>query len=236
MPRTMMSTGAAVLCVAAALAACSKASDQTASTPGSSAEAAGSAAPAASEQPKLTPGVVSAASATSLTITSQGAPETFELSPSTNIMVTHKGSLADIKAGTFLGTTNVPSADGTGTSTEVHIFPPGVKMGEGDRPMPAAPGAAASRMTNGTVSAASAAGGTRMTNGAAGNVSTGSSGVQMDVAYQGGTRHIVVTPSTPISVMSAGTTGMLKQGTKVLVGHAPGPDGKDAASFINIQP
>ena len=235
MPRTIIGTSAAMLCAAAALAACSKASDQAASTPGSSAEAVASATPAA-VQPTLTPGVVSAATATSLTITSQGAPATYVLAPDTNIMVTHKGSLADIKAGTFLGTTNTPAADGTGSSTEVHIFPPGVKMGEGDRPMPAQPGAAASRMTNGTVSAASAAAATRMTNGSAGKVSSDAQGVQMDVAYQGGTRHIVVTPATPISVMSAGTPAMLKPGTKVLVGHSPAGGGADTASFINIQP
>jgi len=231
MARELIFAGAAVLC-AAALAGCQKNATQEAAAPASSA------APAADQvQPKLTPGVVSAASATSLTITSQGAPATYTLTPGTTIMVTHKGSLADIKAGSFLGTTNVPSADGGGQSTEVHIFPPGVKMGEGDRPMgpPPAGGGGATRMTNGTVSAASPAGGTRMTNGAAGNVSSGTQGVQMNVAYQGGTRHIVVSPTTPISVMSSGTPDMLKPGTKVLVGHVAGAGGAETATFINVQ-
>jgi hypothetical protein len=231
----MIWVGSAALCAAAALAGCNKTGAES-SAPASS-EAPASAAPAAQVQPTLTPGVVSQASATSLTVTAQGAPATFKLTPATNIMVTHKGSLADIKAGVFLGTTNVPDASGTGSSTEVHIFPPGVKMGEGDRPMPSAPGAAASRMTNGTVTSAGAGGGSRMTNGAAGNVSGGAQGVQMDVAYQGGTRHVVVTPSTPISVMSSGAPDMLKPGTKVLVGHAPAAGGgPDEASFINITP
>ena len=235
MPKGMIWVGAA-MCAAAALAGCQKNSGQEASASASSAEpAASDAQTSAAVQPKLTPGVVSQASATSLTITIQGAPTTYQLTPGTNIMVTHKGSLADIKAGTFLGTTNVPDASGTGSSTEVHIFPPGVKMGEGDRPMPAAPGAGATRMTNGTVSAASPAT-SRMTNGSAGNVSTGAQGVQMDVAYQGGTRHIVVTPSTPISVMSSGTPEMLKAGTKVLVGHVPGAGGAETATFINVTP
>ena len=219
---------------AAALAGCQKNGTQEATASASSAAPA-SAAPA-QVQPALTPGVVKNANATSLTVMVQGAPATYQLTPATNIMVTHKGSLADIKAGTFLGTTNVPDASGTGSSTEVHIFPPGVKMGEGDRPMPSAPGAAASRMTNGTVTTAGAAGGSRMTNGAAGNVSSGAQGVQMDVAYQGGTRHIVVSPSTPISVMSSGAPDMLKSGTKVLVGHVPKAGGPDEATFINIQP
>jgi hypothetical protein len=222
----MFGCGAAVM-AALALAGCQKGSDQSASAPASSAETA-----SAQVQPTLTPGVVSAASATSLTITSQGAPMTFQLTPSSTIMVTHKGSVADIKAGDFLGTTNVSSPDGSGQSTEVHIFPPGVKMGEGDRPM--GPAGGGTRMTNGTVSTAGAAGGTRMTNGAAGNVSTGAQGVQMDVAYQGGTRHIVVPPSTPVMVMSNGTTDMLKPGTKVLVGHVKGSSGEEA-QFINVQ-
>ncbi len=58
----------------------------------------------------------------------------------------------------------------------------------------------------------------------------------MDVAYAGGTRHIVVPPGTPVMVMSSGTTDLLKPGTKVLVGHVPGPSGADNATFINIQP
>jgi hypothetical protein len=238
MAKRVIWTAAAVVCTAAALAACQKnGGGQQSSMPASS-EAPASAAPASAQvQPTLTPGVVSEASATSLTVTVQGAPSTFKLTPATTIMVTHKGSLSDIKAGVFLGTTNVPDASGTGSSTEVHIFPPGVKMGEGDRPMPSAPGAAASRMTNGTVTAAGSGGGSRMTNGAAGNVSGGGQGVQMDVAYQGGTRHVVVTPSTPISVMSSGTPDMLKAGTKVLVGHTPAAGGgPDEASFINITP
>ncbi len=233
MQRSMMWRLALCASGAAALAACQKGGGQDASAP-----AASGATAAAEVQPTLTPGVVSAATATTLTITNQGAPATYQLTPGVNIMVTHKGSLADIKAGSFLGTTNVPSADGSGQSTEVHIFPPGVKMGEGDRPMgpPPAGGGGATRMTNGTVSAASPAGGARMTNGAAGNVSTGDQGVQMDVAYQGGTRHVVVSPKTPISVMSSGTPDMLKPGTKVLVGHVPAAGGAETATFINVTP
>ena len=233
MARPMIWAAAAGLSMAAALAGCQK--NATQETSSASAE---SAAPAVAEvQPKLTPGVVNAVSGTTLTIMSQGAPASFQLTPGTVIMIAHKGGLADIKAGSFLGTTNAASPDGTGQSTEVHVFPPGVKMGEGDRPMgPAPAGGAASRMTNGTVSAAGPASGSRMTNGAAGNVSTGAQGVQMDVAYQGGTRHIVVPPNTPVMVMSSGTPAMLKPGSNVLVGHVAGAGGSETATFINLQP
>ena len=234
MSRGMIWTGAAALFAAGTLAACQKNASQEA--PASSAAPASEAA--AEVQPQFAGGVVNSLEGQTLTVMAQGAPTTYQLTPATTVMVTHKGSLADIKAGSFLGTTNVPSADGSGSSTEVHIFPPGVKMGEGDRPMgPAPAGGQATRMTNGTVSAASpAAGAQRMTNGAAGNVSSTAQGVQMDVAYQGGTRHIVVTPATPINVLAAGKPADLKPGTNVTVGYVPGPGGTKTASFVNIQP
>jgi hypothetical protein len=230
----MIWAGAAMLCAAAALAGCQK----NAAEEASASSAAPASEAAANVQPQFGGGVVNGLAGQTLTVMAQGAPVTYQLTPSTAIMVTHKGTLADIKPGSFLGTTNTPSADGSGLSTEVHIFPPGVKIGEGDRPMGPAPASGqATRMTNGTVSAASpAAGGQRMTNGAAGNVATTSQGVQMDVAYQDGTRHIVVTPTTPITVMSSAKPEDLKPGTNVLVGYVPGPGGTKTASFINIQP
>ena len=223
------------LCVlAAGLAGCEKSAPQLAS-------ASPSAAPAAEVQPQLTPGTVSGVSGTTLTILNQGAPTAFQLTPATVIMIAHQGALTDIKAGDFLGTTNVPSADGTGQSTEVHIFPAGVKMGEGDRPMGTTPTGAASRMTNGTVSAAAPAeGASRMTNGSVGNVAPNKSGaakgVQMDVAYAGGHRQIVVPPGTSVMVMSSGTPALLTPGAKILVGAVPGPNGTQTATFINLQP
>ena len=235
MAKRMMWAGAAILCAATALAACQKNAAQDV--------AASSAAPAsgaaANVQPIFSGGVVNTLTSNNLTIMANGAPVTFQLTPATTIMVTHKGSLADIKAGVFLGATNTPSADGSGQSTEVHVFPPGVKMGEGDRPMGPAPasGGGATRMTNGTVSTASpASGGQRMTNGAAGNVATTAQGVQMDVVYEGGTRHIVVSATTPITVMGSAKPEDLKPGTNVLVGYVPAADGSKSASFINIQP
>jgi hypothetical protein len=220
---------AAALCALAALAACGRSEPKQA--PAASAPAA------ANVQPELTSGVVQSALDTQLTINVNDTPASFQLSPQTTIMVQHSGTVEDIKPGSFIGTTNVPSADGTGQSVEVHVFPPGVKMGEGDRPMPAAPSAPASRMTNGTVSAAApASDGSRMTNGSVGAVSNATAGIEMDVAYEGGKRHIVVPAKTPVMVMSSGTAELLKPGTRVLVGSVPGANGVKEATFINIQP
>ena len=209
-----------------------------AEAPATPADSSSSTSEATAEvQPQIMVGQIKSATATQLTFTSQGTTETVDLTPKTVIMVAHAGTLADIKPGSFIGTTNVPTGDGDGSSTEVHIFPPGIEMGEGDRPMPAAPGSdTASRMTNGTVSSAGpATGGSRMTNGAVGAVSGGAGGIEMDVAYEGGKRHIVVSPKTPVQVMSLGSPTLLKEGAAVVVGVIPGAKDSKTATFVNIQ-
>src|SRR4029077_18759581 len=46
-----------------------------------------------------------------------------------------KISLADIKLGSFIGTTTVPGADGRQNAVEVHVFPEDMRgTGEGTRP------------------------------------------------------------------------------------------------------
>ena len=215
-----------------ALSACGQNNGESATAPAES--SATTADAGAGVQPQILVGQIESVTATQLTFTSQGTTETVDLTPKTVIMVAHAGTLADIKPGSFLGTTNVPDADGVGSSTEVHIFPPGIEMGEGDRPMPAAPGSdSTSRMTNGTVSSATDV--SRMTNGAVGAVSAAAGGIEMDVAYEGGKRHIVVSPKTPIQVMSLGSPDLLKKGTAVVVGVVPGDNDAKTATFVNVQ-
>jgi hypothetical protein len=190
-------------------------------------------------QPQLINGKVQAASASQLTISSQGLSMTFALTPKTEIMTSHPGKLADIKAGVFLGTTNTPTGSSSGESTEVHIFPAGSRLGEGDRPMGGQ--AAGSRMTNGTVSSekaggATAQGGSRMTNGSVGTVAKSGQSVTMQVAYAGGKRTIVVTDKTPIIVLTRLKASDLKAGQNVLVGAVPGPGSGKTATFVNVQP
>ena len=46
-----------------------------------------------------------------------------------------KISLADIKVGSFIGTTTVPGPDGSQNAVEVHVFPEDMRgTGEGSRP------------------------------------------------------------------------------------------------------
>jgi hypothetical protein len=61
-----------------------------------------------------------------------------------------KMSLADIKLGSFIGTTTVPGADGRQNALEVHVFPEDMRgTGEGSRPYDLRPN---STMTNATTS------------------------------------------------------------------------------------
>src|SRR6266404_5454438 len=60
-----------------------------------------------------------------------------------------KISLADIKLGSFIGTTTVPGPDGRNNAVEVHVFPEDMRgTGEGTRPYDLRPN---STMTNATV-------------------------------------------------------------------------------------
>jgi hypothetical protein len=62
-----------------------------------------------------------------------------------------KATLADIKPGSFVGSTAMPKEDGRWKAVEVHIFPEAMRgTGEGDRPYDYKP---KTTMTNGTVNA-----------------------------------------------------------------------------------
>lgn len=193
------------------------------------------AARAEEPQPQLISGKVQSVTATELTISSQGLNMSFVVTPQTVIMTSRPGTLADIKPGSFIGTTNTPTGPGAGKSTEVHIFPQGVRMGEGDRPMGTQ--AAGSRMTNGTVSSTAAGqDASRMTNGSVGGVARTGTSITMEVAYAGGKRTVEVTDKTPIVVLTSIKATALKPGANVLVGAVPGPGSQKTAQFVNVQP
>ena len=101
----------------------------------------------------------------------------------------------------------MPQADGTGLSVEVHVFPPGVKMGEGHYPWDLEPGA---MMTNGTV----------------GTVASVSDGRALDVTYPAGTRHVIVPPNAPMVLITpGGDHSLIKAGVSVFLVAVTGADG-----------
>jgi Domain of unknown function (DUF5666) len=158
-------------------------------------------------------GVVKAASATSLTLTTAKGDETVALTPQTRVMARQAASAADIKAGAYLGTSNQTAADGaSGTATEVHLMDNGPNV---HFPMNQA--------------------GLMMTNGHVKSVAKTAKGEEMDVDYgQAQTRHVVITKDTSLTKMVDATPEALRPGVAVMANAAPGADGKLTATFVVI--
>lgn len=165
--------------------------------------AALAALPAAAQQAQMVRGTVSQIQPDRITVTSKGGkPVVVDLSKDWRVSVTKPIGVADIKPGSFIGTAEMPVSDGVGRSLEVHVFPPGVKMGEGHYAWDKKKG---SMMTNGTV----------------GNITVSKNGRELEVAYPGGQRKVVIPRNVPIVQISGGDRSLLKRGSAVFIVAAP---------------
>jgi hypothetical protein len=127
-----------------------------------------------------------------------------------------KISLADIKVGSFIGTTTVPGPDGIPTAVEVHVFPEAMRgTGEGSRPYDLRPN---STMTNATVSESVA----------------GNDGHTLLVKYKDGEKKVVVTPETPVVTYVPADKSDLKPGAKIIAFVKQRPDGSFDTSRISV--
>ena len=136
-----------------------------------------------------------------------------------------KASLADIKPGSFVGSTAMPEEDGRWKAVEVHIFPEEMRgTGEGDRPYDYKP---KSTMTNGTVNALAK----RKVNGA---VET-AEGATLTLNYKDGEKQIDVTPATVIVIYAPGSKDDLKSGAKIYIPAAiRQEDGTLVTARVNV--
>jgi hypothetical protein len=175
----------------AALALCATAAFAQTPAPG---------APATPPTPTVVRGTITAMTDTSLTVKTDKGPQVVNLTPTWTVALTKAVAIDAIQPGSFIGTTEMPSKDGaTGKSLEVHVFPPGVKMGEGHYGWDLKPG---SMMTNGTV----------------GTVVAGKKGSrELDVDYTTGKRHITVPANVPVVQIGPGKREMVKVGTPVFM-------------------
>ena len=97
-----------------------------------------------------------------------------------------KISPADIKVGSFIGTTTLPGPDGTPSAVEVHVFAEDMRgTGEGSRPYDLRPN---STMTNATVAESVVS----------------NDGQMLLIKYKGGEKKVVILPETPIVAYVAG--------------------------------
>ncbi|HEY1589037.1 MAG TPA: hypothetical protein VGG00_04805, partial [Rhodanobacter sp.] len=141
-----------------------------------------------------------------------------------NIMVSGKGTVADLGPGKFVGCTAVKRADNLLHATECHIFPESMRgMGEGHNPM----GPPNTTMTNGNVAT--------MTNGKV-TANSGSASATIKVTYKGGEQSIHVGADTDITKIDAGSPAMVKPGVKVTGAAKPGANGSAEVVFLSITP
>jgi len=125
-------------------------------------------------------------------------------------------SLADIKVGSFIGTTTVPGADGTPSAVEVHVFPEAMRgTGEGSRPYDLKPN---STMTNATVAESV----------------VGNDGRTLLIKYKDGEKKVVVSPETPVVTYVPADRTDLKAGAKVIAFMKQLPDGSFETSRISV--
>jgi len=168
--------------------------------------------------PTVLRGKVTALAANAVTVQpDKGAAQKVTLAPTWTVAVMKPVAIDAIQPGSFIGTTNMPKGEGQGTSLEVHVFPPGVKMGEGHYAWDLKPG---SMMTNGTV----------------GKVVAGKKGSrELDVSYSGsGLRHITVPANVPVVQITPGSREQVKTGTPVFMLVRKAPDGGLATNSVSI--
>lgn len=171
---------------------------------------------AAPSAPTRVRGVIAEADATKVVVQpARGEPITVALAKDWRVSVTKPVQVDQIVPGSFIGTTEIPQAEGTGRSLEVHVFPPGVKVGEGHYAWDLQPG---SMMTNGTV----------------GKVVAGANGRELEISYPNGQRKVTVPPNVPVVQIEGGERNQVKPGVAVFLIAVPRADGSLVTSSISI--
>jgi hypothetical protein len=155
-------------------------------------------------------GTVEQMSGAMMTVKSRGG-ETLQikLADDAKVVALVKASLADIKPGSFVGSTAMPEDNGHWRAVEVHIFPEAMRgTGEGDRPYDYKP---KSTMTNGTVGSGNTAGGT------VGSATPQAGSMAMTLTFKDGTKTIDVVPDTVIVKYEPGDKAELKPGAMIYI-------------------
>jgi len=166
--------------------------------------------------PKVARGVVESIDDTHLTLDlGDRKTQTLALAKDWTVSLLKPVDVESIQAGSFIGTAEMPAKDGTGRSLEVHVFPPGVKAGEGHYDWDLRKG---SMMTNGTV----------------GKVTAGAKGRELQVTYPGGERKVVVPKGVPVVQITGGQRSLVRAGVPVFVMIANPPGAEPSVMSIAV--
>jgi hypothetical protein len=149
-----------------------------------------------------------------------GSQMTLKLKDNAVVRAVVPAKLADIKAGTAVGITSSPQADGSLKAIEVHIFPAGQNVNAAHFAWDLAPN---TFMTNGPVQTSVAA--------VEGQVLT----IQYKTGDKVEDKQITVTPQTVIVGYEPATKADLKPGVKIFIAGAPKlPDGSIDVANISF--
>jgi hypothetical protein len=146
-----------------------------------------------------------------------GSNVTVKLNDNARVSGVVKASLADIKAGTYIGTSALPQPDGSQRALHVHIFPEALRgVAEGHTPYDVQPG---STMTNATVA----------------EVSSVTDGQTFVLKYKDGEKKLIVPSGTPIVTYAPGKMDEVQPGAKIIIMAAQKqPDGTLTAGSIGV--
>ncbi|CAI1154252.1 Uncharacterised protein [Serratia rubidaea] len=162
-------------------------------------------------------GTIDQVSDSSLQLTDRkGEKVSVKLNDQTKVLSVSKGSTADIKPDSFIGTAAVPQADGSLKALEVHVFAASLRgSGEGHSPWQSADGKV-DTMTNGTVG--------KLVN---------ANGRTLTVNYNNQQKTVIVPDGTPIVTLDPGDRSLLKPGAHIVLFSATDDKGERVATRIS---
>ncbi|MEA2979368.1 MAG: hypothetical protein QOF09_1191 [Alphaproteobacteria bacterium] len=147
-----------------------------------------------------------------------GEALTVKLAEPLRVSAMVKGSLADIKEGSFIGVSAMPQPDGTQKAYAIHIF------------MDAQRGVVADRFSEWDNRP-----GSTMTNANVATIAAGTDGQNLLVKYKDGEKKVLVPPGIPVARYAPGTAEDLKVGAKIFIGAAQKQaDGSLSAPNITV--
>jgi hypothetical protein len=140
-----------------------------------------------------------------------------DVKPAVSVSAVKLMQLADIKPGSFVGTTTITGTDGKLTATEVHVFPESARgTGEGHYAWDLGPN---SMMTNANVD----------------TVVQGTSGRNLKLSYKGGNNEVTVPPNVPIVTFTPAARTDLTVGKKVFVVATAASQGAFVAQRVVVE-
>lgn len=162
-------------------------------------------------------GTVEAVSGHTLTVdTREGDTATITLHDPVTVGTFKRIAFTDIKPGSYIAVTSMPSAEGPPHAVELRVFPENLRgVGEGHHSWDLAPG---SMMTNATVSAEVDA----------------TSGHDVTLAYKGGSFTVFVPPDLPILTPAPASMDDVKTGAPVIIFATKAADGTLSASRVTV--